>query len=220
MLSSKLGKLPMRQEVYNYLLEAIISGQLEPGKQLDEKEISESLGVSRTPLREALNRLAQEGIVNEIPYRGNFVKQFSAKDIKDLYEVRKNLEVMAVRSAVLRMTEAEAEEISALVRLTAEAQEAKNMADFASYDAQFHEKLALYAGNQVLYQMLASMGSQIKIVRSLANKSDKVVKQSQFDREHILGAIATRNPDAAAQFMEAHIDHVMKEVIERLGHEG
>ncbi|MFC4776639.1 GntR family transcriptional regulator [Paenibacillus sp. GCM10023252] len=220
MLSSKLGKLPMRQEVYNYLLEAIISGQLEPGKQLDEKEISESLGVSRTPLREALNRLAQEGIVNEIPYRGNFVKQFSAKDIKDLYEVRKNLEVMAVRSAVLRMTEAEAEEISALVRLTAEAQEAKNMADFASYDAQFHEKLALYAGNQVLYQMLASMGSQIKIVRSLANKSDKVVKQTQFDREHILGAIATRNPDAAAQFMEAHIDHVMKEVIERLGHEG
>jgi DNA-binding GntR family transcriptional regulator len=216
MLSNKLTKQPMKQEVYNHLLQAIIKGQLEPGKQLDEKEISESLGVSRTPLREAINRLAQEGIVREIPYRGNFVRKFTAKEVVDLYEVRKTLEVMAIRLAVIRMAPQDAEELAGLVRQTAEAQEAGDMEAYAKLDTDFHDKIAECSGNQVLNQMLNSMSTQIKMIRHIANSSNKVVKKAQFDREQILSAIATRDAEAAGRFMEEHIQHVMEEVIHQM----
>ncbi len=216
MLSNKLAKQPMKQEVYNHLLQAIIQGELEPGKQLDEKEISESLGVSRTPLREAINRLAQEGIVMEIPYRGNFVRKFSTKEVTDLYAVRQTLEVMAIRLAVAHMTTEEADAIADLVHLTAKAEEEGDLASYAKYDTDFHNLIAVFSGNQMLNQMLNSMSTQIKIIRHMANSSEKVVKKAQFDRELILKAIMNRDPEAAGQFMQEHIQHVMEEVIHHL----
>jgi len=216
MQSGKLTKLPMKQEVYNYLLQAIMRGELEPGKQLDEKEISETLGVSRTPLREAVNRLAQEGIVVEIPYRGNFVRKFTTREVIDLYEVRKTLEMMAIRQAVQRMSDEEAAAIAALVTQTAKAQESGDLEAYGRLDAEFHDKIARCSGNQMLIQLLGSMSAQINIIRHMANGSDKVAKKAQFDREHMLTAIASRDAEAAARFMEEHISRVMEEVVSRL----
>lgn len=216
MHSGKLTKLPMKQEVYNYLLQGIMNGQLKPGQQLEEKEISESLGVSRTPLREAINRLAQEGIVVEIPYRGNFVRKFTRREVIDLYEVRRTLEMMAIRQAVQRMTAEEAEEIANIVLQTASAQENGDMEAYGRLDAEFHTKIANYSGNRMLIQLLSSMSAQINIVRHMANSSDKIAKKAQFDREHIMEAITKRDPEAAARFMEEHISHVMEEVVSRL----
>ncbi|WNR46050.1 GntR family transcriptional regulator [Paenibacillus roseipurpureus] len=216
MLVGKLEKQPMRQEVYNSLLSGIVSGELEPGKQLDEKELSERLGVSRTPIREAINRLAQEGIVTEIPYRGNFVRQFSPKEVRDLYEVRKSLEVMAIRLAIAYMTEEEAAEISELVHLSATAAKDNDLSSYSKYDTQFHDKLLKCSRNEILYHIMSSMNTQILIIRQMANKNDAVVRRAQFERESIEFAIRTRNADVAAKFMEEHIDNVMKDVISRL----
>lgn len=216
MQSGKLTKLPMKQEVYNYLLQAIMEGRLEPGRQLDEKEISESLGVSRTPLREAINRLAQEGIVEEIPYRGNFVRKFSTREVVDLYEVRTTLEMMAIRQAVERMSEEESARIASLVEQTAEAERLGDLEAYGRLDKQFHELIARCSGNQMLMQLLGSMSAQINIVRHMANGSGKTAKKAQFDRERILAAVQSRDAEAAALFMEEHIRHVMEEVVYKL----
>jgi len=216
MKHGKLDKQPMRQEVYNRLMEAIIAGELAIGTHLDEKEISEWLGVSRTPLREAINRLTQEGLVTEFPYKGNFVRKFTANEVRELYEVRKTLEVMAIRLAVSRMNADQALDISNVVHLAADAQEADDMVGFGNHDAQFHDKIAVYSGNRMLYQMLKSLGSQIKMIRQMANQNETVVKRTQFEREQILQAISDRNEELAAKFMDEHIENVMNDVIHSL----
>lgn len=210
---SKIGRKTLRHEVYEHLLNSILTGKFPVGSQLDEQEISEWLGISRTPLREAINRLVQEGLINEIPYRGNFVRKFTPVEVKDIYEVRKTLEVMAIRLAVRQMTDEEAKEISDLVHLMEKAQENNDILSYSDLDGQFHAKIALFSRNFVLVQMLNSMDSQIKIIRLTANRKHSIVNRSQFERLQILEALSKRNEDMAAMFMEAHIDNVMKDAV-------
>ncbi len=212
----KIGRKTLRQEVYEQLLSSIITGKLPIGSQLDEQEISDWLGISRTPLREAINRLVQEGLITEIPYRGNFVRKFTPDEVKDIYEVRKALEVMAIRLAVSRMSAQEADEISKLVYAMEKAQEQNDIAAYSELDGQFHAKIALFSRNQVLVQMLNSMDLQIKLIRQMANRQDAIVNRSQFERLQILEAISKRNGDLAAMFMETHIDNVMKDAMSLL----
>ncbi len=203
----------MRHKVYEQLLYSILIGTLPVGSQLDEQEIAEWLGTSRTPLREAINRLVQEGLITEIPYRGNFVRKFTPEEVKDIYEVRKTLEVMAIRRAVRFMTEEEAREISELIRQMEKAQEQSDIMKYSELDGQFHSKIALFSKNLVLVQMLTSLDLQIKLIRLMANRKSSVVIRSQFERLQILEAISKRNEDLAAVFMETHISNVMNDVM-------
>ena len=108
--SNTVGKIehyPLNRRIYYKVRELIESGVIPPGAQLDERALANDLSVSRTPLREAIATLVEEGLVERRPYRGNFVRMFTAKQVDDLYEVRKALEGLAIRLAVLRLTEEE-----------------------------------------------------------------------------------------------------------------
>ena len=108
--------LPLRDVVFNTLRQAILRGELKPGERLMEIALSQRLGVSRTPVREAIRMLEQEGLVIMIPRKGAQVAEISEKDLKDVLEVRLGLEELAVRIACQRITEEELEELERAVK--------------------------------------------------------------------------------------------------------
>src|SRR5260221_12457247 len=118
---SKLEHDPLNRRIYYKVRELIESGAIPPGTQLDERTLAQDTAVSPTPLREAIATLVEEGLVERRPYRGNFVRLFTPKQIQDLYEVRKTLEGLAIRLAILRLTE---EDLELLRTILHEIQEA------------------------------------------------------------------------------------------------
>jgi len=209
----KLGRKALRHDVYDQLLQAIVSGEFEAGEHLDEKELADNFGISRTPLREAINRLVHDGLILEIPFKGSFVRKFTPQEVNDIYEVRKTLEVLAICMAVRNMSEDELNEITAIVNKIAAAQESGYLLAYSELDTAFHEKLALFSRNKTLVRMLESLGIQIRVIRHMANKNKEVVSRSQFERVRILEALQQRNEAKAAAFMEEHIDNIRRDVV-------
>ena len=126
--------LPLRDVVFNTLRQAVLRGELKPGERLMEIALSQRLGVSRTPVREAIRMLEQEGLVIMIPRKGAQVAEISEKDLKDVLEVRLGLEELAVRIACQRITEEELEELERAVKKFEEAMKEDNLGVLAAAD--------------------------------------------------------------------------------------
>lgn len=196
--------------VYHDIVRLISSGKLVAGSRLDEQQIANELGVSRTPLREAITRLVQDGLIENRPYRGNFVRKFTAKEVSDLYEVRKVLESLAVRLATPHMT---ADTIAELREILVEIDTALKASDMEAYglaDQHFHAAVAHHSGNDTLIAMLEQLRGQIQLIRTMANQNPDVVEITAMERPEIIDAMAQGDVDRAAQLMEEHIELVRR----------
>ena len=131
--------LPLRDVVFNTLRQAILKGELEPGERLMEIQLAERLGVSRTPIREAIRKLELEGLVLMIPRKGAEVARISEKSLRDVLEVRRSLEELASELACLRMTEEEVEELEEAQRAFTEAVASKDVMLIAETDEVYHD---------------------------------------------------------------------------------
>ncbi|MGH2353184.1 MAG: GntR family transcriptional regulator [Chloroflexota bacterium] len=199
----------LEERVYEELVRLIADAALEPGAQLDEQELATGLGVSRTPLRAALARLVQEGLVVTVPYRGTFVRRFTAQEIEGLYEVRTNLEQLAVRRAAARI---DAEQLAALEEAVATCEAAGARGDLAAHgaaDAAFHRLIARAAANQVLLDMLDSLRLRVRGLRSVATANapqrDWAAKQHASNRQRIVDALRRRDGEEAVRLMDEHL---------------
>lgn len=202
--------------VYNDVVHLISSGRYPAGSRLDEQQIAEELGVSRTPLREAISKLVKDGLVEHRPYRGNFVRLFSAKEVFDLYEVRKGLESMAVRLAIPHLTHAS---IAELRRILAEIDTALDSDDLEAYglaDKRFHDAIAELSGNETLITMLARLSGQIQLIRTMANQDPSVVEITAMERPGIVDAMVGGDVGRAMFLMEEHIELVQHNMTERI----
>ena len=130
---------PLREVVCETLREAIVDGVLKPGERLMEIQLAEELGVSRTPVREAIRKLELEGFVVMIPRRGTYVADMSIKDINEVYEVRTALDVLAAGLAAERITEEELEQMERLLVQIGEYIEQGDMDKIVEVDSQFHD---------------------------------------------------------------------------------
>jgi DNA-binding GntR family transcriptional regulator len=213
---SKLEHDPLNRRIYYKVRELIESGAIPPGTQLDERTLANDLAVSRTPLREAIATLVEEGLVERRPYRGNFVRMFTAKQINDLYEVRKTLEGLAIRLAVLRLTEEDLELLRAILHDTQEALERDDMPGYSTSDQRFHSTIARLSDNEILIESLGRLQRQIQLVRIGANQNPEVVRRTALERPRILSALEMRDVALAAQLMEEHIEGVRRSVIEQI----
>lgn len=202
------GRLENRtlwERVYDHLREEILAGHLQPGAELAEVALSEQLGVSRGPLREAIGRLAAEGLVTVRPRRGAVVRSLSKEEFLELYEVRETLEMMAVRLAVPRL---EAEHLATLQGLTetmAKHAERNEVGEFFEANAAFHANIFEASGNaklQELYrQLLGQMGRYR--MRSLTLRGN--LQRSVAEHGAILRAAKRGDADRAAHLMSEHI---------------
>jgi GntR family transcriptional regulator, rspAB operon transcriptional repressor len=210
---------PLASQIYELLWQKIVTGELKAGEKLSDLRLSDQLGVSRTPVREALYRLAQDGIVQARANHGFFVATFSVKDATELYDVRTALEVLAVRLAFpnlnsLLLTDASQELEVICQRLAAGDPTAK--ADYLPIDQAFHRLIYASANNKRLETLLNGLLAQIGVFQVYGLHSEKLLNISIEQHRAILDALIHRDLPAAEHAMEKHIQGVKRHIIAEL----
>lgn len=148
---------PLREIVYEELKRQILIGEIAPGTRMMEVELAEDMGVSRTPVREAIRKLEKEGLVTIEPRKGAYASNISIKDMVDVLEVRQGLEAMAAAIASEKITKAQKEELQNVVDKYREAVEAENIDEIIKYDQKFHMLIVSYSGNKTLTQVFSTV---------------------------------------------------------------
>lgn len=213
---SELGYPTLKERVYHKLREILLSGIMLPGTQIDERELAEKLAISRTPLREAISTLANEGVIEYRPYRGNFIRSFTVQQVVNLYEVRKALESLAVKLAVPKLADEDLKVLISILEDIKAALEQRDLKEFSRADRRFHATIAQFSGNETLIASLDRLELQIQIIRTIANRDLDVVERTMRERPQILAALKARDAELAARLMEEHIEGVCKAVVGQL----
>jgi len=193
----------LASSAYQRVREAILEGEYEPGAPLFEVHLAARMGMSRTPVREALKVLARDGLVEAVPSRGYFVPRRSMDDLRELFELREALEGMAARCAATR---ASAEEIGQLQALCDRYAAEQDWAQWAQVGTAFHNLLLTAAHNERLSTMLDSLKDQIILSRRSALQADERRRDAAIhDHRAIVGAVSARDPDAAEAAARRHV---------------
>ena len=205
-LARPLDSRTLWEQVRDRLREDILAGRLEPGTELSEVALARDLGTSRGPLREALGRLASEGLVTITPRRGAVVTQLSRQEFIDAYQVREALETLAVRLAVPLMSPAEIAHLRELCELMARAARDDEVRLFFDTNNRFHEALVRGSRNQKLHEIHRVLVGQMVpyLPRSLELRGN--LQQSVEEHEAILAAIDALAAERAAQLLAEHIE--------------
>ena len=199
--------LPLRDVVFNTLRQAILKGELAPGERLMEIQLAEKLGVSRTPIREAIRKLELEGLVLMIPRKGAEVAKISAKSLRDVLEVRRSLEELAIELACERMSEEALEELTLAQQKFKRAITCGNAMEMAETDEHFHELIFQGTENERLTQILNNLREQMYRYRLEYIKDADKRQVLIVEHENILAALKSRNIAQAKNAMREHIDN-------------
>jgi len=199
--------LPLRDVVFNTLRQAILRGELAPGERLMEIQLAERLGVSRTPIREAIRKLELEGLVLMIPRKGAEVAKISEKSLRDVLEVRRSLEELAIELACQRMGEEAIEELAAAQRAFSRAVESGDVMAIAESDEHYHDVIYQGTENSRLVQILNNLREQMYRYRLEYIKDEDKRQILILEHENILKAIKNRRVAEAKEAMRAHIDN-------------
>ena len=206
--------LPLRDVVFNTLRQAILKGELKPGERLMEIALAERLGVSRTPIREAMRKLEQEGLVVMIPRRGAQVANITEKDLNDVLEVRIALENVAIEKACARMTEEEMRRLWLAAKEFEHTIAEGNLVKLAEADVAFHEVIYQASDNKRLIQVLNNMREQIYRYRVEYLKREEAHPQLIAEHAEIIEYISKGEKKAATDVMCKHIDNQVTTVID------
>lgn len=199
--------LPLRDLVFNTLRQAILKGELKPGERLMEIQLAEKLGVSRTPIREAIRKLELEGLVLMIPRRGAEVAKISHKSLQDVLEVRRSLEELATDLACQRMTEEDVEKLGEAEDKFRQAIESGNEMKIAEADEAYHDIIYNATGNNKLIQIINNLREQMYRYRLEYIKDEAQRGTLIAEHEKILEAIRIRDIIRAKALMKEHIDN-------------
>ena len=205
--------LPLREVVFNNLRDAILKGQLKPGERLLENHLADKLGVSRTPVREALRMLEQENLVELIPRRGAQVLDISAEDIKNILEIRKALEVVSIRHACQKMDEESLKELKAY---NAEFEKSFENEGVATSDEKFHDVLFRSAGNLKLVAIISNIQAQVYRYRMAYLKVYETKTAVINHHRNIIEAVEKHDEAMGEKVMAEHIEHQTQVILESL----
>src|SRR6185503_19698841 len=201
----QLENLTLWQRVYDHLRTEILTGRLEPGAELAEVALSEQLGVSRGPLREAIGRLATEGLVTVRPRRGAVVTPLSKEEFLELYQVREALERMAVKLAVPLLQPDDIAALQALIDEMAARADRNDVAAFFEANGAFHARLVDASGNTRLRDLYRQLLDQLGRYRRQSLQLRGNLQRSVAEHAAILRAAKRGDAERAAHLMSEHI---------------
>jgi len=206
MAALSLAPRALYEEVAELLRQRIFRRELEPGSWIDELKIAEELGISRTPLREALKVLAAEGLVTMKVRRGAYVTEVSEKDLRDVYHLLSLLESDAAGVVASTASEAELKELAALhAELEAAAQPGQQDRDrFFAINERFHMRLLELAHNRWRDQMVADLRKVMKLNRHNSLLKSGRIEESLQEHRAIMDALLARDPAATVRHMQSH----------------
>ncbi|MBS7305935.1 MAG: GntR family transcriptional regulator [Lachnospiraceae bacterium] len=209
--------LPLRDEVFNTLREKILKGVYKPGERLMEIHLADQLGVSRTPIREAIRMLELEGLVKMVPRKGAQVAKISKEDLQDVLEVRKALDTLSVKLACERITEDEIKLLNNAEREFEKALASKDVREIAEADVAFHDVIHSATKNGRLKSMISNLAERIYRYRFeyIKQQSDGG-KTLMLEHREIMRCIEGRDVESAVKATEIHIDNQEISISEQL----
>ena len=195
----------LKEDVTNVLRQMIINGELAPNAELNQVGISNQLGVSRGPVREALGQLEQEGLVHSIPYKGVFVTSLTRRDVEELYSVRIALETLAVERAIDRITEEDLTKLNQIVEEMSVAARNENLERLVRVDLEFHEQLVRVADHELLYKLWKQV--EVGVLRCLHTRHQIYTFLNEVVGSHptIVMALTERNREWAVEILREHV---------------
>ncbi len=199
--------------VFEELEESILNGIIKPGENLIEMKLCSELGVSRTPVREAVRMLEQKGLVQIIPNKGAVVLGISEKDLEDIYAIRMYIEGLGSRWAAANITEEQIRELTEIVDLQEFYQRKNAMEHINQLDSQFHERVFAYSNSRTLQHTLSHLHHMIQYYRQRSFRSDGRAEKAIKEHRQILEALANHDQDAAEKLTVEHVVHAKENLL-------
>lgn len=210
--------LPLRDVVFNTLRQAILRGEMEPGERLMEIQLAQKLGVSRTPIREAIRKLELEGLVIMIPRKGAEVAHITEKDMKDVLEVRSTLEELVVELAIKNVTDEKIEELKCANKVFESAIVSKDAVNSVEADVKFHDILYSMTNNARLIQIINNLREQMYRYRLEYVKDARTHSIIISEHNDIIKQIRDKNVPVAKTVIHQHISNQEKGISRLLNH--
>jgi DNA-binding GntR family transcriptional regulator len=207
---------PLRELVCEHIRQAIVDGTFSPGERLMEIQLAEDMGVSRTPVREAIRKLELEGFVVMIPRRGTYVANISIKDINDVYEIRTSLDVLAAGLAAERIEPEELQEMQRLLVEIGKAIEAGKLQDIIALDTEFHDVLYKASRNERLRNIISNLREQITGIRGISMKYPGRLLDTMEEHRVMVECIAARDPEKAQAAARIHLENAEHTMLQYL----
>lgn len=199
--------LPLRDVVFNTLRQAILRGELKPGERLMEIQLANKLGVSRTPIREAIRKLELEGLVLMIPRKGAEVAEITEKNMLDVLEVRKALEELSVQLACDRISKGQIEELKVAAKEFQQVLKSGDVTRIAEADVKFHDIIFAATDNQRLISLLNNLREQMYRFRVEYLKQKDCYPKLMEEHDMIIEMIEKRKKKEAGEIIGKHIDN-------------
>lgn len=212
----RIQRRTLHEEVLERLRDMIIEGRLEPGQRINEGAVGAQLGVSRTPLREAIKSLASEGLVEMQPAKGAVVRRFSLRDLREILEVIKSLEQLGGRIACAQATDAQIAEVVALHERMMALYAEQNRLEYFKLNQAIHSAIVAASGNAVLMEMHETLQARIKRLRFIGNEGPSKWAGAVAEHEGMIVALKKRDGEALAVEIGKHMDHTLDRVKEVL----
>jgi DNA-binding GntR family transcriptional regulator len=206
-MEERIHRETLSAQAYRALRQAILSRRYPPGARLVVRELAESLGLSPTPIKEALAALAREGLVRSVPHRGYQVPSLSAGEIQEIYELRDALEGLAARLAAQRGGPELAQSLEETLNRQREAARAGDLEAYGNLDLAFHRLLWEASGNQRLRRMAENLDGQVRLLISTSAAVPGRLPQALEEHRVILTRIASADPAGAETAMRAHVQN-------------
>ncbi len=214
MLNFELQKhKPLRELVYEELRGLILTGQIKPGSRMMEIDIAEEMGVSRTPIREAIRKLEKEGLVTIEPRKGAYASELSVKDMVDILEVRATLEGLAAGLAASRMTQDQKKQLLHYSDSFNKAVKEGNMAEMIANDTNFHHYIVQCCENKYLLMMLEQLQELVLRFRYIYFKDFKRGNEMPAEHRMIYDGICNNDANSAEMAAYNHIDRLMEMIV-------
>lgn len=207
------GASTLEEKVYKTLEDQILSQKLCAGESVTEMKLSKALGVSRTPVREALQRLDREGLIKLIPNKGAIVIGISERDLIDIYKIRTRLEGLAARIVAENANEGIARQLADNIDLTEFYMEKGNIEKVKDLDSDFHDIIYRHCESRMLEKTLSELHRYIACYRKLSLTAEGRIERSLSEHREIYDAIKRGDAQSADELMSTHVDHALQNLL-------
>lgn len=208
---------PLRDVVFETLREAILKGVIKSGERLMENQLADEMGVSRTPVREAIRKLELEGFVVIMPRKGAYVSEMSYKDVHEVYEIRAALESLACGLAAERVTKSETEEMERYLVEERDYLDNEDILLTVNTDIGLHALIYKSARNEKIMHLISKLKDQVYRLRSTSIMLPGRKKASLIEHQDIVEAISLRDVELAQRLGQEHVEHAEQAMLELLG---
>jgi DNA-binding GntR family transcriptional regulator len=196
---------PLRERVLDILRDAIVSGELKPGQALVEMELAQQLGISRAPVREALQILSQEGLIETVAYKGTVVRVLTRQDIEELYSLRSVLETFAVQRVIALNKLESVEKLRQWFDEMLQAAQAGDIKAVNNIDRLFHDTLIELSEHHLLLTTWRNVSQRVRQVMALTNRRNRDITVIAYNHLPIIDAIANQNEVEAIRLIKEHV---------------